>query len=183
MHWIRYCLILCVGICSAQTSTPQSLVKQSGPPTSSQVNQLIQPSPTPVVPEPNRYDPAKIEAVNELHDYQIKDLLVKVSDLESSRTWIIGLSAGLGIGVGLVVWLRKDIVSNLVKEAFPSNMPPTTRPDTWYPSRAQWIVIWITAAVTTVLTLGRWSNVPSLRIGLVALGWAVLLLLGLRSRK
>ena len=47
----------------------------------------------------------------------IKDVQNRVGLLENEREWVIGLSAGLGIGIALVIWLRKDIVRTLVTEA------------------------------------------------------------------
>ena len=121
-------LISCAGFGISQTQTasrpsPKTKVSDS-------LDQLTQPSSVPVVPNPSKYDPAKLEAVNELHDYQIKDLLSRVSALESVKTWIIGLSAGLGLVLGVIVWLRHDIVHKLVSEAFEkrnSGPPPPPR--------------------------------------------------------
>jgi len=101
----------------AQTAT--DALKRSTSNLQQNIDQLTAPSSAPVVPNPSRYDPAKIEAVNELHDYQIKDLLSRVTALETSKTWIIGLSTGLGIGIAVIVWLRKLIVKMLVEEAIP----------------------------------------------------------------
>jgi hypothetical protein len=78
------------------------------------------------VADPSRYNAERLQVYNELHDIQIKDLLVRVVSLETSRTWVIGLSVGLGIGLGLIIWLRRLIVKALVEEAVPP--PPKIYP-------------------------------------------------------
>jgi len=78
-----------------------------------------------VVPNPGQYDPAYLTAVNGLHGYQIDDLLKRVGSLESSRTYFVGASIGIGFLVGLLWWLRQSIIQKLVGEAMP--VPKTSK--------------------------------------------------------
>jgi hypothetical protein len=181
-------LFICVGTCFPQTAMgPRSghnktgVSKESGSP----LNPLTQPSAAPVVPDPGRYDPAKIEAVNELHDYQIRDLIVKVSNLENTRMWIIGLTAGLGIGIALIIWLRKDIIRSLVAEAFFSggSIDAGTPPRIWRPGRAQWIVLWSATVILSALCVFVPRSLSlSLRLGIIVVANAILLLFSLARR-
>jgi hypothetical protein len=188
MNWKRCILLLCAALCFSQTPKHPPSAKAAKQSTSSlekTLDQLTEPSPGQVVPNPNRYDPAKIEAVNELHDYQIKDLMARVGNLESTRTWIIGLTAGLGIGIALIIWLRKDIVRSLVIEAFPSDRPRDVGPEParWHPSTSQWFVLWTATLTLSALCLFVPGSLSlSLRLGLVLVGNAILLLLFLARR-
>src|SRR5580698_5822890 len=84
----------------------------------------------------------------------IKDVQNRVGLLENEREWVIGLSAGLGIGIALVVWLRKDIVRTLVTEAFPNSPPAVSgQPSKWYPNKYQWIVTWAASTIVSILFL------------------------------
>jgi hypothetical protein len=76
----------------------------------------LQPSPA-IVADPSRYNAERLTVFNELHDTWIKDLQNRVGSLETGRTWIIGLSSGVTIGLALVVWLRKLIIRQLMDEA------------------------------------------------------------------
>ena len=113
--------------------------------------------------------------------FQIKEVESRVGLLENERTWVIGLTAGLGIGIALIVWLRKDIVRTLVREAFPSmtesafgSPAPERR---WYPNRAQWVVTWIaTTMISLLLVFLPWSFGLSLRLAVVTTANAVLFL-------
>ena len=108
---------------------------------------------------------------------QMKEVEGRVGLLESERTWVIGLAAGLGIGIALVVWLRKDIVRTLVNEAFPTgNIPSSgTPPKRWYPNKAQWVVTWIaTTVVSPLFVFLPWSDAISLRIAVATIANAVL---------
>lgn len=76
----------------------------------------------------------------------------RIDLLENERTWVIGLTAGLGIGIAVVVWLRRDIVRTLVQEAFPSEtLWDQNRLKTWRPNGHQWWVIWIATVIATPL--------------------------------
>ena len=59
----------------------------------------------------------------------------RIDLLENERTWVIGLSSGLGIGIAIIVWLRRDIVRTLVQEAFPKDtLWDQKRLNTWRPN-------------------------------------------------
>lgn len=174
---IRYLLlsILCLfpPLCRAQQAlreTPLSSSKGPSVGTTSKVESLpssiFTPTAPPIVADPARYNAERLQVYNDLHDFQIKDLISRVGILESTRTWIIGLTAGLGIGIALVVWLRKDIIRSLVTEAFPSDKPidNETLPERWHPSTSQWVVLWIATVILSALCwFVPWSLSLSLR--------------------
>jgi hypothetical protein len=137
-------------------SLPQPVSQQSLP-----ARNLVQPQPGEQVVDPT----------------QVKEVANRVGLLENERTWLIGLAAGLGIGIALVVWLRKDIVRTLVSEAFIDGTVPISgiAPKRWYPNKAQWIVTWIaTTIVSPLFVLLPWSGNVSLRIVIAVIANAAL---------
>ena len=72
-----------------------------------------------VVPNPGQYDPAYLTAVNQLHDFQIKDLMSRVSSLETYRTVIFGIAVGLALFAGFLTHFWKRIFRMLLEESEP----------------------------------------------------------------
>ena len=89
------------------------------------VNALTKPAP-PVIPNADRYDVGRLSTFNEMHDAQIKDLLSRMSSVETSINWGRGLIAGIStLLVGIIVFLKsfwKPILRMLINE---SSNPPS----------------------------------------------------------
>lgn len=75
-----------------------------------------------VVPNPAQYDPAYLTAVNQLHEFQIRDLIGRVTSLESSRTLIWGVGIGLIIFAAFLRHFWKSIFRMLTEESGPSKI-------------------------------------------------------------
>lgn len=112
------------------------------------------------------------------------DIESRIGLLETERTWIVGLSAGVGIGIGLIIWLRRDIIRTLVQEAFPERLLwDQYKLNTWRPNRNQWKVLWGTSAVVSVLFVFLPFEVGfSIRLLLALLANGILLLFWLRDK-
>jgi hypothetical protein len=92
---------------------------------------LITPSPS-VVPNPDRFDVGRLSTFNEMHDAQIKDLLTRVSSIETSINWGRGLFAGITVVIVLLgVFLKafwRPILRMLVQEASTGSATSTSTP-------------------------------------------------------
>jgi hypothetical protein len=114
----------------AQVPRPATDLSASKPNNSVGVNQL-QPAPAsgmplttpgpPVVPSNLRdsFEQGRTQGLYEFHDYQIKELLGRVSSLETARTLILGAIAGLAVFAGFLKYFWKRIFRMLVDESTP----------------------------------------------------------------
>lgn len=112
-------------------------------------------------------------------------IMNRMESIEKERIWVVGLIAGLGFGITVLTWLRREIVRKLVQDAFPSaTLWDQARVHTWRPNRPQWAVMWISSAVIStvfVLLPGKPDTAARLLIALSAN--AILLLFALRDRR
>ena len=81
---------------------------------------------------PDRFEIGRQSALTDVHEYQIKDLLARVSSIESSVNWGRGLVYAIGLlAAALLVFLKafwRPILRMLINEASPPRIasPPSS---------------------------------------------------------